>query len=364
MLAQADTGAMPNEPCPNIPDEPTATPDPTAPDDVPAVPAARPYDFPYEVKEVIVKHFDVNTDRATFLSLLRVSEAWWYAATRYLYRRVELTAGGVVRFLRAAYNHDNEYLFPYPFRSERTRLAVSLVRHLSLCDIDLGSVVAMYRACTPGIVLFPAVTSVHLHFSRIRSGTSHRQKVLFRLAPGTFMFNEIDICGWGAHVNEVMHNLPVVSYRSLNVHLALEPWRGLPLWRFTWPTATWDNTSLVNWFQVLTLDDASNPPQTVNGPKTLGLPVGAPHVKSLVTLQGAVDLDQRPNMWHHSGSWLAMVGARTSYPLTVGPWDLNPTSEIQYRLDTPEHEHPPCVVCGAKTELADRNIGHTFTKTS
>lgn len=349
-------------PAPGLPDHPA--PDTMLSDDATAAPAPlTTYDFPNEVKEGIVSHLDVNTDRATLLELLCVSQSWWSTAARRLYHSVEFTPGGVVLFLEAAYDHGQAR--PYPFRSARTRQALALVKHVILHDMSDDAVQAMYRACTPGIALFPAVTTVQVLFADVLPGLEF--ELMYHPPPAIVVFDKVDVCGWDWCAGLLFRQLAIASYRTVNAHLPLEPWNLLPLSDFAWRNATWDNRSLVHYFQALTVKDVSDPPRNVNGPRSVTLPVGTPHIKSLVTLV----TDSRPgalNRVQLMRNVLTSVVRRgdegMSYPLTSGPWEPNPSSHIQFRLDAPEHEHPPCVVCGAKTEPADRNIGHTFTKAS
>ncbi|KAL1412831.1 hypothetical protein Q8F55_000580 [Vanrija albida] len=301
----------------------------------------------------IINILDVNADRGTLLSLLRVSQDFWGMASRVLYRNLDISGDKMCQLLlssngmqhhttcdsrsptwergcppRCFANANAALQTPRP--SQRTRDALSFICRLNLRNVSTHHVETMLAATIPHVALFPGVTKLHL-YSSPNDRPQYRHIVTF---PRTVLFNAIHLCVWGTggkneSPTQVAAVLTTNKYLSINSHektISFNPGN-----MFSLRHDPWDESSRRYWFvQVLHLAE---------------LPTHDYAIKKVPPARCLVGRTR------DKGSVLSISDSE---------WDESVAHEHQFRMDTREHE--PCGVCGGKMKFNKRAFGCTFTK--
>lgn len=192
-------------------------------------------DLPAEVLQCVVDNLDPACDTPTLLSLMRVSSSMWEAAARRLYATMALDRDQVVLLIAGRWRRrpddapasDAADRAPVVL-SQRTRLALSFVRRLTLLGYWTTSIVEMlWDAAAQGArPLFPNVEQLLLD---IGPPFDWRAVPWLRCArpthPEFFVFDSLDVCILGDENQDLLFRLPARHYRSITCHeVALCSW--------------------------------------------------------------------------------------------------------------------------------------------
>lgn len=285
---------------------------------------------------MVIEHLDVNADRAAFLSLLRVSCVYWEMAARVLYRNIDISGTKLRKLLRSKTANRNEL-------STRQRTALSFIKRLNLRDPEARTLSTMSRVAIPSIPLFPNVHKVHIYCTK----PAHDDDLFEIDVDGwprperdLIFFSSPDMCSWDSDCCFPLGRFHTRTIGTLSVHSATAPILATPF-----RVQYWHKSGSVTLY--ITHVDSICLFHQEKVTLGLALPPGNSYIRSQARVwvgdySSEYDQDE-PRRW----------------PISIGPWEGS--ADVDCRMDSEDHQLPPCPVCGGKGDLGARNFGCVFT---
>ncbi|WOO77454.1 uncharacterized protein LOC62_01G001033 [Vanrija pseudolonga] len=281
--------------------------------------------LPLEVMDIVLKHLDVNTDRAAFLSLLRVSSVYWHMAARVLYRNVDISGRKMRKLLRNKTGH----------LTDRQRTALSFIKRLDLMNLEPGNLESMNKFGIPNVPLFPNVYKVHIYFTK--PAPDYREPWP-RPADDLLIFSSPDMCSWDGGQRLPSLHIRTRTIGTLSVHAVDVPGIFATPFHVQFRRKPGFATLYIKEVDSLTLCSQTT------------VYLGQGRDKSL---------NSQARVWVGKYNSLFDEYEPPRWPISTGPWES--TADVDCRIDSNDYQLPPCPVCGGKGDLGARNFGCVFT---